>query len=117
GDYAESFARLFSIADYFVLNVSSPNTPGLRALQDRTALEELFAAIQVQNFSKPWPKPVLVKIAPDLSFAQIDEILALVDAHKIAGIVATNTTLDHSRLPESKRHEGGLSGRPLQKRS
>ena len=117
-DYLYSFARLFRYADYFVLNVSSPNTPGLRTLQNKEALEELFKAIQAKNQELSHsPKPVLVKIAPDLEFAQIDEILELVQAHGIAGIIATNTTLDHSGVPEPKRQQGGLSGMPLRARS
>ena len=117
-DYLYSFARLFRYADYFVLNVSSPNTPGLRTLQNKEALEELFKAIQAKNQELSHsPKPVLVKIAPDREFAQIDEILELVQAHGIAGIIATNTTLDHSGVPEPKRQQGGLSGMPLRARS
>jgi len=117
-DYLYSFAKLFRYADYFVLNVSSPNTPGLRTLQNKEALEELFKAIQGKNRElSSLPKPVVVKIAPDLEWAQIDEILELVEAHGIAGIIATNTTLDHSGVPEPKREQGGLSGRPLRGRS
>jgi dihydroorotate dehydrogenase len=116
-DYLFSFEKLFAAGDYFVLNVSSPNTPGLRTLQNRGALEELFKAVQEKNFAKLAPKPLLVKIAPDLEFAQIEEILGIVEAHKLAGIVATNTTLDHSGVPESERREGGLSGKPLRQRA
>ena len=111
------------IYDYFVLNVSSPNTPGLRTLQNKTALDELFKAVQGRNSqlstlsSQPSSKPVLVKIAPDLEYSQIDEILELVGAYGIQGIIATNTTLDHSGISPSKWQQGGLSGKPLRGRS
>lgn len=114
GDYLHSFQTLHPFADYFVLNVSSPNTPGLRQLQNKKALEELLTAVQNQN---RFNKPVLVKIAPDLEFGQIEEILALIETHRLAGIVATNTTLDHSCVPEARRQQGGLSGEPLRARS
>jgi dihydroorotate dehydrogenase len=119
-DYLFSFEKLFPFADYFVLNVSSPNTPGLRALQDSAALGQLLGAIQRRNRElSPTPRlrPVLLKIAPDLEFPQIEEIIALVLQHGLAGVVATNTTLDHSSIPEALRHEGGLSGPPLRARS
>jgi dihydroorotate dehydrogenase len=113
-DYLLSFERLHAYGDYFVLNVSSPNTPGLRSLQDREALTELLETIQRRNTSQ---KPVLVKIAPDLSWEAIEEILALADEHQLAGLVATNTTIDHSSVPEGQRQQGGLSGAPLRERS
>lgn len=113
-DYLLSFERLQHFGDYFVLNVSSPNTPGLRNLQDRAALDELLGHVQRRNSSG---KPVLVKIAPDLTWDAIEEILTLVEEHKIAGLIATNTTIDHSSVAESKRTQGGLSGAPLQARS
>jgi dihydroorotate dehydrogenase len=119
-DYLFSFDKLFPFADYFVLNVSSPNTPGLRALQDASALDQLLGVIQRRNRElSPTPRlrPVLLKIAPDLRFPQIEEILALVVRHGLAGVVATNTTLDHSSIPEPLRSEGGLSGLPLRARS
>lgn len=122
GDYLYSFGKLFHHADYFVLNVSSPNTPGLRTLQNKAALDELFKAIQEKNreLSGGAPaslKPVLVKIAPDLEFSQIDEILELVGIYEINGVIATNTTLDHSGIPHSKWQQGGLSGMPLRQKS
>ena len=92
-DYLLSFERLQHFGDYFVLNVSSPNTPGLRSLQDRPALDELLGHIQRRNTAS---KPVLVKIAPDLEWAAIEEIIALVNEHRLAGLIATNTTIDHS---------------------
>ncbi len=116
-DYLFSFETLFPYADYFVLNVSSPNTPGLRSLQQREALDLLLETIQSDNLARPAPKPVLVKIAPDLDFAQIEEILEVALSRKVAGIVATNTTLDQSSLPERRRQQGGLSGAPLRQRS
>ena len=116
-DYVQSFETLRSFGDYFVLNVSSPNTPGLRALQGREELSALLQTVQAKNFSLPSPHPMLVKIAPDLTFPQIEEILELAEQHRLAGIVATNTTIDHASLPEgSPRETGGLSGAPLRAR-
>ena len=115
-DYLSSFEKLFPFADYFVLNVSSPNTPGLRELQGADALGQLLAAVQKRNRElSPTPRlrPVLLKIAPDLAFAQIEEIIVQAYQHGLAGIVATNTTLDHTSVPEGLRQEGGLSGLPL----
>jgi dihydroorotate dehydrogenase len=119
-DYASSFRVLWPHADFFVVNVSSPNTPNLRELQDKAALDEILAALQEIN-QQP-TKPVLVKVAPDLSFEALDEILDLVDARQIAGIVATNTTItrpetNDSRLQHIYAEPGGLSGRPLRARS
>ncbi|MBV8173951.1 MAG: dihydroorotate dehydrogenase (quinone), partial [Verrucomicrobia bacterium] len=113
GDYLESFRRLQGVGDYFVLNVSSPNTPGLRRLQEKQAIGELFQVIQRHNRGKP----LLVKIAPDLTCEQIDEVLALAQEHQLAGIIATNTTTDQQAIPEEKRRPGGLSGKPLRTRS
>jgi dihydroorotate dehydrogenase len=113
-DYVTSFRRLRGLGDYFVLNVSSPNTPGLRKLQDKAALEELLGAVQAENTGSA---PLLLKIAPDLEWPAIDEILALVEANKLAGLIVTNTTIDHSSVPEARRQQGGLSGRPLRERS
>jgi len=114
GDYLLSFQRLLHFGDYFVLNVSSPNTPGLRALQDRAALDELLGHIQRRN---TLAKPVLVKIAPDLEWVAIEEIIGLVEEHKLAGIIATNTTIDHSSIAEQRRQQGGLSGAPVRQRA
>jgi dihydroorotate dehydrogenase len=116
-DYLQSFERLFDLGDYFVLNVSSPNTPGLRELQAGSALDELLRVVQAANFAKVAPKPLLVKLAPDLEWPQLDEILALAEAHRVAGIVATNTTIDHASVPAAQRQQGGLSGAPLRVRS
>jgi dihydroorotate dehydrogenase len=113
-DYLLSFQRLQSFGDYFVLNVSSPNTPGLRTLQDRAALDELLGHIQTRNTTG---KPVLVKIAPDLEWAALEEILALAQEHAVAGLIATNTTIDQGALPAQLRRQGGLSGAPLRARA
>lgn len=113
-DYLLSFERLYNYGDYFVLNVSSPNTPGLRALQDGKALDELLGTIQRRN---PRKRPLVLKIAPDLEWAAIEEILRLVEEHALAGIIATNTTIDHSGIAAERRQQGGLSGWPLQRRS
>ena len=117
-DYARSYQVLAPLLDFFVVNVSSPNTPNLRQLQDKTALDEIFAAIK----ALPLQKPLLVKVAPDLSFEALDEIVELCLARGISGIIATNTTISR---PETKDvaiqklygESGGLSGRPLSKRS
>ena len=109
-DYLRSFQRLQGLGDYFVLNVSSPNTPDLRKLQEKGAIGELFGAIQRVNQGKP----LLVKVAPDLTFAQLDDILTLATEYRLAGIVATNTTTDQQAVPEHQRQQGGLSGKPLQ---
>lgn len=119
-DYASSFRVLFPYLDFFVINVSSPNTPNLRKLQDKAALNEILSA--VQQVQPAGPKPILVKVAPDLSFEALDEILELVGPRQIAGIVATNTTIarPEAREPGLKKiyaETGGLSGRPLAARS
>ncbi len=117
-DYVRSLEMLHPYGDYFVLNVSSPNTPGLRSLQGRDELDALLRAVQEKNRSFPLPRPMLVKIAPDLTFSQIEEILELAGHHQLAGIVATNTTIDHTSLPPSApKEQGGLSGMPLRERS
>jgi dihydroorotate dehydrogenase len=120
-DYAESFRLLRGHADFFVVNVSSPNTPGLRQLQDKTALDEILDALQRSNDSAR-PAPILVKVAPDLSFEALDEILELTGPRQLAGIVATNTTLtrppaNDSTIQAVYAQAGGLSGRPLRERS
>jgi dihydroorotate dehydrogenase len=144
-DYAHSVHALQAHVDFFVINVSSPNTPNLRKLQDKAALDEILAAVnevqspkpKVQSAADPArpaqpteksnlevqnPKPVLVKVAPDLSFDALDEILELAGPRHIAGIVATNTTISrpNTNNPEAQRvyaETGGLSGRPLAARS
>jgi dihydroorotate dehydrogenase len=126
-DYAKSFRVLRSHLDFFVVNVSSPNTPNLRKLQDKSALDKILAAIQkVQEESakdaRQHRRPVLVKVAPDLSFDALDEVLELVQPRQIAGIVATNTTLSRPEASDPQlcriySESGGLSGRPLRARS
>ncbi|MEW6301982.1 MAG: quinone-dependent dihydroorotate dehydrogenase [Verrucomicrobiota bacterium] len=126
-DYANSLRALWRLVDFFVVNVSSPNTPNLRQLQDKAALDEILAQLQQVNASLSGqtgapPRPILVKVAPDLSFDALDEILALAGPRQLAGIVATNTTITRPAThdPELQRiyHEtGGLSGRPLRARS
>jgi dihydroorotate dehydrogenase len=114
-DYLFSFRLLHEFADYLVLNVSSPNTPGLRSLQERDALEQLLRVIHKKN--QITRKPVLLKIAPDLSLSDLEQILAACEQNGIAGIIATNTTLDHAAIPAALDQAGGLSGLPLRERS
>ena len=110
-DYLFSFHKLRTEADYIALNVSSPNTPGLRELQGGQRLDELLRAINAERGNLP----LLVKIAPDLEPAALNEIVGVCEANNISGIIATNTTLDHSAIDRDE--EGGLSGAPLQKKS
>jgi dihydroorotate dehydrogenase len=114
-DYLFSFRLLHEFADYIVLNVSSPNTPGLRSLQERDALEQLLRVIHKKN--QITRKPVLLKIAPDLSLSDLEQIIAACEQNGIAGIIATNTTLDHAAIPAALDQAGGLSGLPLRERS
>lgn len=121
-DYAICFEALFPYVDYFVVNVSSPNTPNLRDLQEKEPLTQLLNHLQSLNRQKDTPKPILLKIAPDLSDGQLDDILDIVQATGIEGIVATNTTISRSNLktPDTVVEQagiGGLSGKPLAKRS
>jgi dihydroorotate dehydrogenase len=128
-NYSRSLCAVWPHVDFFVVNVSSPNTPNLRDLQDREALDEILAALQEANQSMAQTcrpahsaKPILVKVAPDLSFEALDEILELAKPRDIAGIVATNTTIlrpttENERLRKIYEEAGGLSGRPLRKRS
>jgi dihydroorotate dehydrogenase len=112
-DYVESLRLLRDCGDYFVLNVSSPNTPGLRSLQDPAALEPLCLTLREELQTKP----LLLKIAPDLTWKELDDILATAESAAMAGIIATNTTIDHSSIPIARRTQGGLSGQPLRDRS
>jgi dihydroorotate dehydrogenase len=116
-DYHYSFRQLHSVADYIVLNVSSPNTPGLRTLQEHDALVALLRVITDENTRLPAPKPILLKIAPDLSDEALTEIVAAAEEFGLAGLIATNTTLDHSALAGEVDQAGGLSGNPLRERS
>jgi len=114
-DYLYSFQLLREFADYIALNVSSPNTPGLRDLQGAAALSELLRTIASENRQNP--KPVLVKIAPDLSPNDLEDLIATCEQNEVVGIIATNTTLDHSSIPPARDREGGLSGKPLREKS
>lgn len=117
-DYEICFETLFPHVDYFVVNVSSPNTPNLRALQDKEPLTHLLQTLQNLNLQKPKQKPILLKIAPDLTNEQLLDIIDIVNETKIAGVIATNTTLSREGLQsENKTEMGGLSGKPLTKRS
>lgn len=115
-DYCINFKGLEEVVDYFVVNVSSPNTPGLRALQEKEALRKIFAELQGLNKNN---KPILLKIAPDLELSALDDIIALTQEVKIDGLVSSNTTLDRSLLNQANQIKaekigaGGLSGQPL----
>lgn len=119
-DYIKCFDRLFDVVDYFVVNVSSPNTPGLRALQEKEPLMNLLNTLQQRNKKNGISRPILLKIAPDLTNEQLDDIVEIVMQTGIAGVIATNTTIDRNGLytPEKVANEaGGLSGKPLTVRS
>ena len=117
-DYKICFEKLFPYVDYFVVNVSSPNTPNLRELQDKKPLTELLSTLQNLNLEKSKQKPILLKIAPDLTDEQLLDIIDIIKETQIAGVIATNTTLSRENLTsENKTETGGLSGKPLTKRS
>ncbi|MGL3000772.1 quinone-dependent dihydroorotate dehydrogenase [Flavobacterium sp. RSSB_23] len=117
-DYEICFDALYDYVDYFVVNVSSPNTPNLRALQDKEPLTQLLQTLQNKNITKVSPKPILLKIAPDLTDEQLLDIIDIMAETKIAGLIATNTTLSREGLlSETKGEAGGLSGKPLKNRS
>ena len=117
-DYDICFKALFSYVDYFVVNVSSPNTPDLRALQDKEPLLKILSHLQKLNNLEPKPKPILLKIAPDLNDSQLIDIIDIVEETNIAGVIATNTTIKRDNLvSHNKTETGGLSGKPLSKRS
>lgn len=119
-DYILCFEALFEYVDYFVVNVSSPNTPNLRALQEKEPLQKLLSELQVVNQKKSKPKPILLKIAPDLTNAQLDDVIEIVAITKIDGIIATNTTISREGLKTKGVDEigsGGLSGKPLKSKS
>ena len=119
-DYIKCFDGLFNVVDYFVVNVSSPNTPGLRALQDKKPLTEILNALQERNKNKAVRKPILLKIAPDLTNPQLDDIIDIVAATKIDGLIATNTTVSREGLNSAEnivKQAGGLSGKPLTNRA
>lgn len=117
-DYEICFDALFDYVDYFVVNVSSPNTPNLRELQEKKPLTQLLQTLQNKNFAKPKPKPILLKIAPDLTNSQLLDIIDIVKQTEIAGVIATNTTIYRKGVHSKyKVEKGGLSGKPLRKRS
>lgn len=117
-DYLICFHELFDVVDYFVVNVSSPNTPNLRALQDKEPLTKLLQTLQDENDKKTAPKPILLKIAPDLTDEQLMDIIDIIKITKIAGVIATNTTISRDNLVSEKKIEvGGLSGKPVRVRS
>ncbi len=121
-DYEICFNEMFSYVDYFVVNVSSPNTPGLRALQDKEPLTKLLMRLQELNWQRENPKPILLKIAPDLTNEQLDDIIHIIKDTKIDGVIATNTTIERQGLKTpteivEKIGMGGLSGVPLLARS
>jgi dihydroorotate dehydrogenase len=121
-DYLSCFETLFEHVDYFAVNVSSPNTPGLRALQEKEPLLQLLNTLQAANNKKAKRKPILLKIAPDLTDEQLNDIIDIVRESKIDGVIATNTTIAREPLTTSKNEvesigAGGLSGKPLTKRS
>lgn len=118
-DYALCFEALFPLVDYFVVNVSSPNTPGLRELQEKEPLLRLLAHLQTLNQQRAHPKPLLLKIAPDLTDSQLDDVVEIARAVNLSGIIATNTTLSRQGITDEilAKEAGGLSGAPLRNRS
>jgi dihydroorotate dehydrogenase len=121
-DYLKCFESLFDVVDYFVVNVSSPNTPDLRALQEKEPLKKILLALQQANQQREKRKPILLKIAPDLNHHQLDDIIEIITTTKLDGIVATNTTISRDNLVTSEDQvlaigNGGLSGKPLRDKS
>ena len=121
-DYIRCFEALFPFVDYFVVNVSSPNTPGLRALQEKEPLTRLLSRLQEKNKAQFSPKPILLKIAPDLTDSQLDDIADIVQTTGLAGVIATNTTISRADLRTSEAAVsemgmGGLSGAPVRERA
>lgn len=122
-DYEICFRELFDCVDYFVVNVSSPNTPGLRELQEKESLRKILSHLQTLNGQYPRPKPILLKIAPDLGPEQLDDVIDLALEIQLDGLVATNTTISRDTLQATKQSEwecigaGGLSGSPLKEKS
>ncbi|MFO7868138.1 MAG: quinone-dependent dihydroorotate dehydrogenase [Bacteroidales bacterium] len=116
-DYVACFEALYKYVDYFVVNVSSPNTPNLRELQDKGPLQEILQELMKHNMQKNMPKPILLKIAPDVTHEQLDDIIDIITTTQIAGVVATNTTITRHNLSYSEEYidsigAGGLSGAP-----
>jgi dihydroorotate dehydrogenase len=121
-DYVKAFNDLYPYVDYFVVNVSSPNTPNLRQLQEKEPLTYLLKTLKRENGRKSKPKPILLKIAPDLTESQLDDIIEIINSVRIAGVIATNTTISRENLTTDKSEveaigAGGVSGKPLKGRS
>lgn len=121
-DYELCFEALFEHVDYFAVNVSSPNTPNLRELQEKEPLKQLLSRLKERNNNKKYPKPILLKIAPDLTNDQLDDIIEIVEDVSLAGVIATNTTISREGLTADKEKisqigNGGLSGKPVRDRS
>ena len=121
-DYAYCFEALHPYVDYFVVNVSSPNTPGLRELQEKEPLRKLLSYVKSLSLAKPKPKPVLLKIAPDLTNSQLNDVIEILKETKTDGVIATNTTISREELTTPSQElqkigNGGLSGKPLKDRS
>ena len=121
-DYNYCFEALYPYVDYFVLNVSSPNTPNLRALQEKEPLKKLLAQVKELSLTKPKQKPILLKIAPDLTVEQLDDVIEILKETKTDGVIATNTTISREGLTISREKvmamgAGGLSGKPLSNKS
>ncbi len=117
-DYEICFDALYDYVDFFVVNVSSPNTPNLRELQEKEPLTQLLNSLQNKNLARPKQKPILLKIAPDLTNEQLLDIIDIINTTKIAGVIATNTTISREGLQsENKVETGGLSGKPLTNRA
>jgi len=121
-DYIKCFNALHAVVDYFAVNVSSPNTPGLRALQEKEPLKQILTALDQRNNATGTPRPILLKIAPDLTSEQLDDIIEIVTETGITGVIATNTTISRSGLKTSQTEveaigAGGLSGAPVRERS
>ncbi len=119
-DYLYCFKKLFLFVDFFTVNVSSPNTPGLRELQDGEMLRKILSALQEENKKMTVQKPIFLKIAPDLTNPQLDEIISIVEETNLSGIIATNTTISREGLKSESsltNQAGGLSGKPVKKKS
>jgi dihydroorotate dehydrogenase len=119
-DYVKCFDALFDVVDYFVVNVSSPNTPGLRELQEKEPLMHILNTLQNKNLKNGISRPILLKIAPDLTNSQLDDIVEIVQETKIAGLIATNTTISRANLQTTDlvvNEAGGLSGKPVKNKS
>ena len=114
-DYLASYRQLRGLGDYYVINVSSPNTPGLRDLQAKEALATIIKTLRDDEGNSS--QPLFVKVAPDLAEEDLIAIVQLAEEEKLAGLIATNTTLDHSAIPSERDQTGGLSGAPLRSRS